>query len=251
MFDIKRALQLAYYSSLVYKGYTDVENALKGYEFHWFDKDGTQALIVITKEGDIILSFRGTEPENLGDWVSDINISKTKTKFGYIHSGFWEAYNNIGNDIQATFDTMDLVNTRNIYITGHSLGGALAMIGAFFLRIPVAGVYTFGCPRVGDKTFANNFDTRFSGRTYRLVNNCDIVTRTPPRIGSYQHCEQLVYIDKDGKFHIEDSLNWWVTFWDRAGGRLENFVHLKLFDGVEDHKLNNYVKAIELDISRT
>lgn len=247
-FDIDNAYVLSQFAQLVYAGYTKVEKTCKEWNcgFKWFDNKKTQALIAITKDGNVILSFRGTEPENIGDWVSDIQIKKTKTVKGHIHKGFLKAWIDISAEVCCEIDNLVDDIVRNVWITGHSLGGALAIISALSLQTPLAGIYTFGAPRVGDKKFAKQFDERFKDRTYRLVNNCDIVTRTPPRIGGYKHCGQLIYIDKDDKVHIEEgSLNWWTTFWDRVNGRLENFTHLKLLDGIEDHKLNNYIQALE------
>lgn len=77
-----------------------------------------------------------------------------------------------------------------LYITGHSLGGALASLFTALLlyeRDPilesVAGVFTFGQPRVGDGTFATYMQehlcTRGRRKYFRVVFRNDIVTRVP------------------------------------------------------------------------
>jgi hypothetical protein len=75
--------------------------------------------------------------------------------------------------------------TRSLWITGHSLGGALAMLTAAFLanvqNHPLAGVYTFGQPRVGDPVFQRRYDETLGDITFRCVNNCDPVPHLPPR----------------------------------------------------------------------
>jgi len=66
---------------------------------------------------------------------------------------------------------------RGLYITGHSLGGALAQIAsAAFARDNLAACYTFGSPRVG----VANFDLEIKCPHYRLVNDWDVVPGLPP-----------------------------------------------------------------------
>lgn len=51
-----------------------------------------------------------------------------------------------------------------IYVTGHSLGGSIAVLTAAELSVDddynVATVYTYGKPRVGNKKFASWFNQR-------------------------------------------------------------------------------------------
>jgi triacylglycerol lipase len=75
---------------------------------------------------------------------------------------------------------------RQLWLTGHSLGGALAMLAAneLFSRAergaaPIAGVYTFGQPRVGNAGFRDAYDTLLKGRTFRIVHGDDVVPRIP------------------------------------------------------------------------
>ena len=86
-----------------------------------------------------------------------------------------------------------------IWFTGHSLGDALATLAAFRYE-NARGTYTFGSPRVGDKIFKNAFHTR----TYRFVNNCDIITRMPPPV-LYKHVGELKYIDSNGVIDSESN----------------------------------------------
>ena len=71
-----------------------------------------------------------------------------------------------------------------IYVTGHSLGGAIAVLTAAELSLEkydynLATVYTYGKPRVGNKKFASWFDDRLDG--FRIIHNKDIVPANPPR----------------------------------------------------------------------
>jgi triacylglycerol lipase len=65
-----------------------------------------------------------------------------------------------------------------LFITGHSLGGALATVAAKKLANPagIAACYTFGSPRVGDEEWISSIKTPI----YRIVNAADCVTMLPP-----------------------------------------------------------------------
>ena len=72
-----------------------------------------------------------------------------------------------------------------LWISGHSLGAALATLTAD--RFPkVRSLYTFGSPRVGDREFAENFTVE----AHRFVNGNDIISRLPPE-GLYHHVGQI------------------------------------------------------------
>jgi triacylglycerol lipase len=76
-----------------------------------------------------------------------------------------------------------VASAKPLYIAGHSLGGALAVLAAADLaaggRRPV--VYTFGAPRAGDPRFACRYG-RLVPESYRVANPHDIVTRLPPPV---------------------------------------------------------------------
>lgn len=84
-----------------------------------------------------------------------------------------------------------------LYITGHSLGGALAVVAAALLhadpsldgiRRKLRGVYTYGQPMVGYSDFATRFDEEFGRKLFRHVYGMDVVPRLPPRTtGKFVH----------------------------------------------------------------
>lgn len=77
-----------------------------------------------------------------------------------------------------------------IHVTGHSLGAAIAALCAFDLYdngYNIVEVYTFGQPRVGDATFAKNYNERFDGYSYRVVHYADIVPHLPPELLDFTH----------------------------------------------------------------
>jgi len=142
-----------------------------------FDNSGTQAIIVSNGEY-AILGFRGTEATSIRDIKADAKAQSVDCETGgSIHSGFKEAYNRVGLSIQKRLDEDDL-NNIPLYITGHSLGGALATIAAKKLKHQsgIAACYTYGSPRVGDEIWVTKLKTPI----YRVVNAADCVTMLPP-----------------------------------------------------------------------
>ena len=112
---------------------------------------------------------------------------------------------------------------RKIWITGHSLGAALATLAADRYR-NVKGLYTYGSPRVGDKDFKKNFRMN----TYRFVNNNDIVTKVPPA-GMYRHVGELRHIDGDGV--IRDKTNPWEGWFTEIQEKSINLLNTFNQDG--------------------
>jgi len=142
-----------------------------------FDRGGSQAILIEHKEY-LVLAFRGTEPDSLPDIKSDAraNIRKCETQ-GMIHSGFYFAYMQIRKDIEETLQSTPYTD-KPLYITGHSLGGALATVATKYIyhKGGLAACYTFGSPRVGNDDWINNIKTPI----HRLVNAADCVTMLPP-----------------------------------------------------------------------
>lgn len=146
-----------------------------------YDAGGTQA-ILIDQADYVILAFRGTEPTSIRDIRSDAKgVTVPCESGGKVHSGFKRAYELVSLDIQTRLKQDDCKN-KPLFITGHSLGGALATIAAKRLSHEEGGIaacYTFGCPRVGDEEWVSGLKPP----VYRLVNAADSVTMLPPGHG--------------------------------------------------------------------
>ncbi|WP_086933488.1 lipase family protein [Agarilytica rhodophyticola] len=141
-----------------------------------FDNDGVQA-ILLESDTSIILAFRGTEPNSINDITTDFKSSTIPCKSGgKIHSGFSQAYDKVAVDIQIALDK-EQAQHKPLFITGHSLGGALATIAAKKLThtAGIAACYTYGSPRVADRVWFSDMKTPL----YRIVNAADPVTMMP------------------------------------------------------------------------
>jgi triacylglycerol lipase len=136
-------------------------------------------------------------------------------------------------------------NPQSLWCTGHSLGGALAVLAAAHLLAEghrVNGLYTFGQPRVGDETFATECVNRLAKQYFRFVNNNDTVTRVAPRVLGYAHTGEVRYIDTDGQ--IQADISFWDRFLERVKGRMEDFLKPGT-DGLKDHGMQHYLEHIE------
>ena len=138
-----------------------------------------------------VVSFRGTIPSSLKDWIDDLNFIKKDYPLCdgcEVHEGFWESYTSLRN---TALEALDRLQPTNVLVTGHSLGAAMAVFAAVDIKYKgynVAAEYTFGQPRVGDSTFATAYDTSLGPDvSYRVVHYRDIVPHLPPEIAGFHH----------------------------------------------------------------
>jgi triacylglycerol lipase len=148
-----------------------------------------------------IVAFRGTQSDQWDDLFLDAKFRPVDWKNGQVHQGFKDGFDEIRGKLEGAIKQH--APGRPLWLTGHSLGGALAVLMADHLGKAVQGVYTVGCPRVGNQIFAGHFNEEFEGRSFRYVNDHDGVTHMPPEKvpflkGSYTHVEERRWIDKDG-----------------------------------------------------
>ena len=102
--------------------------------------------------------------------------------------------------------------------------------------------YIFGSPRVRDRTFSRAFNKDLKDRTFRFVNNNDIVSKVPPCTLGYRHVGSLRYLlDVNGDIYEE--INWFSRLIDRIKGKLEELGNPGI-DGVKDHNIARYVKIL-------
>jgi hypothetical protein len=131
-------------------------------------------VMVFDVSGSTVVSFAGTDPVVVANWVSDFDIRSTD---GGAAEGFLAALQVVEFDLLAR-----LPAGQPVVVTGHSLGGALAVLLAQRLdavKLDVQAVYTFGMPRPGREPFAAPYNAgELAKRTFRLVHGNDIVPRS-------------------------------------------------------------------------
>lgn len=162
----------------------------------------------------------------------------------YIHSGFYVGFKRIWPKL---WPTLRLAPKPWIF-TGHSLGGALAMLA--HAAIKADKVYTFGAPRVGNYQFVN----LYLDRTFRVVNNQDIVPLLPAKDKSmgdkeFAHGGELVWLDAIGEMANADELEAhlnrqpWDILEEWAKSETEEiFRHRPVW--VKDHSMVHYCNKL-------
>ncbi len=248
------ALWSAKASALAYSDREVIESTVSEWGFSKFEflerkATDTQSFVVSNQEM-ILVVFRGTEPDQLRDWMTDADIHLSDSPMGMVHHGFLGALTSIWDDLLFAINEQQ-THAQSVWLTGHSLGAALAGLATAKLRLeldkPVNGLYTFGQPRVGDRDFARHFNADFKPRAFRYVNNADVVTRVPPRSFGYSHVGTFVFFDEEGA--VQSDLHWWNKFLEEVEGDIEGFLTGKLAP-LEDHKIENYVARLEKNLGK-
>ena len=158
-------------------------------EVAFFNNRGTQAAIISAPNTFDVLVFRGTD-EN-ADWLANLKFDFA----GNVHAGFQRAL----DDVWAPIETALKQLHGPLFITGHSLGGALAVLAAARLSSDQVkrAVYIYGAPRVGNSEFVKNYPANVS--VHRIVNDDDIVTTVPPALFGFRHVGEARSITEDGQ----------------------------------------------------
>ena len=168
-----------------------------------FDTTG----LVGERHDGIVLAFAGTDP---GVWETVVTDGGFLLGAKDTHDGFqaaFEAAAPIGADGKLAGPVGEAIAKANssglpLFITGHSLGAALAILAADAAAAqgtPPRAVYGFGTPCVGGATFQARYNAALGNVTYRLVHGCDIVARVPMLQG-YRHVGCVLRTEQDTKF---------------------------------------------------
>lgn len=254
-FSIKTAYYLANACAAAYLdalGDSAVELALgqDAATFQFADFHGFVAAL----DQAVLVAFRGTD--NLENWMTDGRIIPVSNPVypGQVHQGFNAAMEVIWPNMRGLLP----VGARPIWVTGHSLGGALATLAALRLQaadFSVRAVYTYGSPRVGDPVFAASYPAP----NYRFVNYNDLVPHVPSeqfllgvpgqgiRLVHYQHVGTLEYLGRDGLLTdnpnlVEERKEFLLHSLTAAGGSVEP-------EAINDHRIANYIAAIKKNLS--
>ncbi|KAL2906250.1 putative feruloyl esterase A [Bienertia sinuspersici] len=228
---------------------------VESYNFYneFQNKFTTQAFICREKnlDGDIIVvAFRGTSMFTADDWSTDFDFSWIefdgigKAHMGFMialglnkysrkdedylgdFSGSWPKNVNYNHEKPlAYYEIRDklkemLANSNNntrFIVTGHSLGGALAILFPSILALHnevdllerLEAIYTFGQPRVGDAQFGNFVKDKlrkFNIKYYRIVYNNDLVPEVPldNTMMTFKHFGKFIHFNCFYHAKIED-----------------------------------------------
>jgi len=198
----------------------------------------TQAFVgYLPSQDAVVISYRGTVESSLKNWIEDLSAWKTKTNFPgcggncEVHSGFFDDYQGLQAAIHPKIEeSVSRHPGSAIWITGHSLGAAMACLLATDLASvghDIGKVYTFGQPRVGDPTFAEWVSSSVADEYFRVVHYHDIVPHLPPELLNFHHVPTEVW------YNSEDSSTYQVC--DGSGEDDSCSDSVALPDSISDH----------------
>lgn len=232
--------------------------------------DNTQVYLG-TNDSAIVVAFRGSEQPNTVDGLKDWLLTNANnylilpegrlgTDFvaagvgARFHRGFMgaleEVWEPLFQGVSAALDEKE----RPVWVTGHSLGGALALLAAWRFKrqfIPVHQIYTFGAPMVGNQAAADAFAREFPNKIFRYIDDRDLVPKLPMMslVGnSYIHCAGEVALSL-----ISDQDESAAGALQRIGGDsaepgltpgLMDGIWKALMDRIDSHLLPNYLARI-------
>lgn len=199
------------------------------------ESKGAQCHIIDSGER-VVFVFRGTEPTELSDIAADLKAWKSRSYTrGKVHDGFYDEINKLWSTLIA-YDTSD----KKVFITGHSLGGAMATICAS--RMSNGGIspqlYTYGSPRVGNKRWLE-YNAKCSHR--RFVNCNDVVPKVPPAFMGFRHHGQQCYINYHGNIR---PMGIWQKIKDQWRARKRAWSKKMPFAGFTDHSSARYSQKL-------
>ncbi|HMP03378.1 MAG TPA: lipase family protein [Gemmatales bacterium] len=222
---LSRACELAYLPAA--EGAAAFKEQL-GFDAELTSVCSTQVYLAQSAE-HVVVAFRGSESptsiDGLKDWLltnavnllvlpsgaigTDFAAAGVGAKF---HLGFMTALADVWPTLFPKIEAATQQGDRCLWVTGHSLGGALALLAAWRLQrqfIDVHRVYTFGAPMVGNAVAAEAFQREFAGRIFRYVNFEDLVPRLPTvslLSNDYAHCNQEMGVGPGGPESLAGAL---------------------------------------------
>jgi len=171
-----------------------------------FEKGSTQATWAKVRDRNlVVVGFRGTEKDESPDLQTNLDVFKTGAPTGgEVHRGMSRAIDVLAPRVFERIRN-EPPGTRFV-LTGHSLGGALAVLFATRLlttmpEVPVEAIYTFGAPRVGNQPFVDGLWRVGRERNIAMLfveRDRDVITRLPPTDWGYRNLEPFAALDAQG-----------------------------------------------------
>lgn len=203
----------------------------------------------------IVLAYRGTASSKqlMDEFLSVILIPKVSVENGKgkVQKYFKKAHDKLYHCVKESMHAqISNYTDYNIWITGHSLGGALASISSASLlydeiiKKDKTALYTFGMPRVGDRQYALEHN-KLLNNSWRVTHHADPIPHLPFHTllpgGPYHHKTEVYYPSKD----MPPTENYTICPGSDGKCREPNFDHFN----VDDHKVyfnihvGNYCKS--------
>jgi triacylglycerol lipase len=235
----EQALLMATFSRIAYLDEGEGKRAFAnlGYDACLVSVEGSEAYF-ITDGVDLIVACRGTEPTQWSDIAADLDarLTASSTGVGFVHKGFKTSVDHVWTGLAEKL--MSYGKQRTIWCTGHSLGAAMATLLAYRLQRTETmpdpqALFTFGSPRVGDKTYIRAIEA--SGLLhFRFVNNTDLVPRVP--VWPFHHFGGMYYMNHWG--NLRTASGWQLTkdVWRGFVQGIKN----RTFSLIDNHDIGHY-----------
>ncbi len=153
----------------------DTTGAFTGHIVHGQDPE----CMIVSTSTYVLIIFRGTDDihnNRFAEWIgTDFNAFKTRTDSDFansrVHKGFYKSFKLIEHDIVSKMKEFD-AKEKPIWIAGHSLGGAMAVLTGLSLAqkgYVIGGIYSYGGPSVlGNKHFSAYTDSLLRNKIERF-----------------------------------------------------------------------------------
>jgi len=174
-------------------------------------------LMIVNTPRAVVLVYRGTDKVEENEWSewkgTDFRIQLVQAG-GFlintkVHKGFWQSFDLIRDELMRTLQQKEFKH-KPIWITGHSLGGAMAIISGVYLKaagLPVQNVYTFASPRtIGNKKFAEKLAQLLPNKVHRFEYYLDPVSIL--WAPGYTNCGQRHWFDAEdlGGYQLHENV---------------------------------------------
>ncbi|EIE24300.1 alpha/beta-hydrolase [Coccomyxa subellipsoidea C-169] len=181
------------------------------------EKDPDTKVLVSWNNDTIVVAFRGTASLK-NAWRAEHVPKRGRFWLGrrpLVHKGFWRSWSahGIGDRVMDFIGSL-LVDSKlpaadwHVYITGHSLGGALATLAAYDIQTAFGfkdlQVYTYGAPRTGNHAFAREYEALIP-ETWHVVHDSDVIPRVGKFVRMYKRPGARVIIDRKGSIVVRPS----------------------------------------------
>lgn len=257
-YDEQNALSLAVACQLAYASRSVVRDTVRRWGWTTLDvvskkkgRDIDTQCFLMEHDRDLVVAFRGSDSG--ADWFANFQASQDPGPFRSTgaHEGFQDALYPAVIALTQHVRRAGASDQR-VWITGHSLGGALASLYAGMLlenRLDVYGLYTFASPRPGSPRFADQLNDRIRGPHYRVVNDGDVVPHVPPE-PFFSHPGKRIILKRRRKERTKSS------WWSQRVDALKHFVKTTgdKFDIADNHRLaaddESYIPRLARDLVR-
>ncbi|MGG6240097.1 lipase family protein [Nodosilinea sp. AN01ver1] len=171
---------------------------------------GTKRFVEWFKDANVqLVSYRSSRDKNdkkveIDDEIAEGIVQKNQSSliipnisddFGFVTAGFRGIYVSLRKKLIDALQQKP--QNSKIFVTGHSLGGALATLAipdilknTHFTNPENIKLYTFASPRSGDRHFATNFQ-KLGVQHWRIANTEDFVTMLPFPTGNVTKPERI------------------------------------------------------------